>query len=99
MSNILDLREKRAKSWDTAKAFLDTQRGADGLISAEAAASYDKVEADIMNLGREISRLERQEAIDMEMSQPTSAPITARQVIRMERLSLNDMTENEEVVL
>ena len=78
MSNILDLREKRAKSWDTAKAFLDTQRGADGLISAEAAASYDKMENDIMNLGKEIARLERQESIDAEMNQPTSAPITNR---------------------
>ena len=36
MSKILELREKRAKAWDTAKAFLDNQRGADGLISATA---------------------------------------------------------------
>ena len=78
MSNIMDLREKRAKAWDTAKAFLDAQRGADGLISAEAAASYDKMENDIMNLGKEIARLERQESIDAELNQPTSAPITNR---------------------
>ena len=80
MNSILELREKRAKAWDTAKAFLDSQRGSDGLISAEAAASYDKMEADIVNLGREIARLERQEALDHEMSQPTASPITEKPV-------------------
>lgn len=78
MSKIFELHEKRAKAWDTAKAFLDNQRGADRLISAEAAASYGKMEADIMNLGKEIARLERQEAIDAELNHPTSAPITAK---------------------
>ena len=28
MSKILELREKRAKAWDAAKAFLDSKRGA-----------------------------------------------------------------------
>ena len=37
MSKILELREKRAKAWDAAKAFLDSKRGADGLLSAEDA--------------------------------------------------------------
>jgi hypothetical protein len=35
MNKILELREKRAKAWETAKAFLDTKRGADGIVSAE----------------------------------------------------------------
>lgn len=37
MSKILELREKRALAWVTAKAFLDTKRGNDGLINAEDA--------------------------------------------------------------
>ena len=32
MSTILELREKRNKIWNTAKAFLDSKRGADGLV-------------------------------------------------------------------
>ena len=32
MSKILELREKRAKAWETAKVFLDAKRGADGLL-------------------------------------------------------------------
>ena len=42
MNKILELREKRAKAWEAAKAFLDTKRGADGLVSAEDTATYEK---------------------------------------------------------
>ena len=59
MNKILELREKRAKAWETAKAFLDTKRGADGIVSAEDTAVYDKMEADVVALGNEIDRLER----------------------------------------
>ncbi|WP_010651591.1 phage major capsid protein [Oceanobacillus massiliensis] len=76
MNTILELREKRAKSWEAAKAFLDSKRGSDGLLSAEDTATYDKMEADVVNLGKEIDRLERQTAIDAELSRPTASPIT-----------------------
>lgn len=76
MSKILELREKRAKAWDAAKAFQDTKRGGDGLLSAEDTAIYDKMEADVMALGKEIERLEHQSVIDAELSKATSNPIT-----------------------
>ena len=75
MSKILELREKRNKIWNTAKEFLDQKRGADGLVPAEAAAEYDKMESDMVSLGKEIERLERQAAFDLEMAKPTSSPI------------------------
>lgn len=75
MSKILELREKRNKIWNIAKEFLDQKRGADGLVPAEA-AEYDKMEADMVAFGKEIERLERQQAFDLEMAKPTSAPIT-----------------------
>ena len=78
MNQILELREKRAKAWDAAKAFLDSKRGNDGMLSAEDAAAYDRMEADVVNLGKEIERLERQSAIDRELSQPVGKPLTAR---------------------
>ena len=78
MSKILELREKRAKAWDAAKKFLDAKRGADGMLSAEDTAAYEKMEADVVNLGKEIERLERQAAIDAELSRATSTPITAK---------------------
>lgn len=76
MNQILALREKRAKAWEAAKAFLESKRGADGLLSAEDTATYDRMEEDVVNLGKEIERLERQAAIDAELNKPTSHPIT-----------------------
>jgi len=78
MSKILELREKRAKAWDAAKAFLDSKRGADGLLSAEDVAVYEKMEADVVNLGKEIDRLERQQALDAELNKPVNTPITGK---------------------
>ncbi|MCL2299879.1 MAG: phage major capsid protein [Firmicutes bacterium] len=78
MNKILELREKRARLWQTAKDFLDSKRGADGLVSAEDAASYDKMEADMVALGKEIERLERQAAHDAEMAKATADPLTGR---------------------
>ena len=78
MSKILEMREKRAKAWEAAKAFLDTKRGDNGLLSAEDTATYDKMEADVVSLGKEIDRLERQAAIDMELSKPTANAILGR---------------------
>lgn len=83
MSKILELREKRAKAWDAAKAFLDAKRGADGMLSEEDTAAYDKMEQDVMNLGKEIERLERQAAIDAELSKATSTPLTGKPGAKM----------------
>ena len=76
MSKVLELREKRAKAWEAAKKFLDAKQTADGFVSAEDAAAYDRMEADVVNLGKEIERLERQAAIDAELAKATSTPIT-----------------------
>nr|DAH98286.1 MAG TPA: major capsid protein [Caudoviricetes sp.] len=75
MNTILELREKRSKLWNNAKDFLDSKRSSDGLISSEDAAIYDKMEADVVNLGKEIDRLEKQSAIDMELSKAVGSPI------------------------
>ena len=78
MNKILELREKRAKAWEDAKKFLDEKRKPDGTISAEDEAVYDKMEAEVVALGREIDRMERQEAIDRELAAATSTPIVTK---------------------
>ena len=80
MNQIQELREKRAKAWDAAKAFLDTKRGTDGLLAAEDVTTYEKMEADVVNLGKEIDRLERQAALDAELNKPTADPLTSKPV-------------------
>lgn len=78
MNKILELREKRAKAWEAAKSFLDSKRGADGLLGASDVAAYEKMEADVVNLGKEIDRLERQAALDAELSLPVTTPIKGK---------------------
>ena len=80
MNQILALREKRAKLWNDTKAFLDSHRSEDGMVSAEDNATYEKMEADVVALGKEIDRLERQASIDREMDQPTASPLVSRPV-------------------
>ncbi len=78
MSKILELREKRAKTWEAAKALLDAKRGSDGLLAAADVAAYEKMEAEVVNLGKEIDRLERQAALDAELAKPLSQPLTGK---------------------
>ena len=78
MNNIMELMEKRAKAWNAAKEFLDAHSENGGNVSAEDAATYDRMEKEVTDLTRDIERLQRQEAIDAMLSQPTSAPLTGR---------------------
>jgi HK97 family phage major capsid protein len=77
MKKVLDLREKCAKAWDAAKAFLDA-RAKDGVLSAEDNATYDKMLADVDAMARQIAIEEDRVARDAEMSRPTSAPLTEK---------------------
>ena len=75
MNKIIELREKRAKLWESTKAFLDSRRNENGLLSAEDTATYERMEQDVVDLGKEIERLERQAVLDLELSKPTSSPL------------------------
>jgi len=78
MNQILSMREKRANLWDAAKKYRETHIGEDGTMSAEDAATYDRMVDDVDRMKNEIERLERQESIDDEMNQPTSRPVTSK---------------------
>ena len=75
---ILELREKRAKAWEAAKAFLDSHRNDKGVLSAEDDAAYTRMEQEITDLGKEIARLERQEALEAELNRPVNKPLTGK---------------------
>lgn len=76
--DILSLIDKRATLWNEAKNFLDTHTAADGKISAEDAAAYERMEADIDELGKQIERFKRRESMDAYLSAPAAAPILNR---------------------
>ena len=76
MSEIRKMREKRVKLWETAKAFVESRQDANGLLSAEDTATYDKMEAEVVEMGKTIERMERQEALDLELDRPIARAIT-----------------------
>ena len=73
--NTLQLRELRAKKWEGAKAFLDSARAENGILSAEDDEAYARMEKEIVDLGKEIERQERLEALDAQLAKPISTPI------------------------
>ena len=75
---IIELRNKRAQKLTAAKAFLEAKRTPDGFLSEEDDATYTKLETEITNLGNEIARMERLEALDNELSKPVNTPITEK---------------------
>ncbi len=78
MNKINELRAERAKTWEAAKNFLDTHRNEKGILSAEDTATYEKMEAEIVDLGHEIERQERADAMERELSAPVNTPITEK---------------------
>lgn len=75
---ILELREKRNKAWEAAKAFLESHRTEKGTLTAEDDATYAQMEQEINDLGKEIARLERQEALEAELNRPVNQPLTTK---------------------
>ena len=75
---INELREARNKAWQGAKAFVESKRDKDGLLSAEDAAAYADMEKKIKNYSAEIERMEQMEAMENELSKPVNTPIVAK---------------------
>lgn len=64
----------RAKAWEAAKNFLDTH-GENGVLNADDAATYDKMEQDISKYTADIERLKRAKEIEDQMSKPVNTPL------------------------
>ncbi len=75
---IKDLIEKRAKVWETAKNFVDTHENENGVLSAEDAATYEKMEAEIEDLTKAIDRQQKAEQREAELSRPVNSPLTGK---------------------
>lgn len=73
---ITELIEKRNKSWNAAKAFVETKRDKDGILSEEDAKTYAEMEKRVKDISAEIDRMQAMEAMERELNQPTSTPIT-----------------------
>lgn len=75
MNKLIELREKRAKAWENTKAFLESKRDESGIVSDEDTATYEKMEAEVLALTREIELLERQQEMDAKFRSVPDRPI------------------------
>lgn len=76
--NIVEMRDKRAKLWNTMEGFLDTHRTDKGVLSAEDDAIYNNMEKELNDLTNEIRRMERHDAIEAELKKPVDTPLTEK---------------------
>lgn len=77
---ILQLREARNKAWEGAKAFVESKRDKDGLLSAEDSATYAEMEQKIRDYNTEIARMEEMERVEAELNKPVNTPLTSKPV-------------------
>lgn len=75
--NIKELRDKRLEVWNKAKAFLDSHRE-EGVLSAEDDAVYARMEKELDDLAKEITRQEKLEAYEKEMAKNLTMPLTTK---------------------
>ena len=75
---ILELREARNKAWQGAKAFVESKRDKDGLLSEEDAKAYADMEKKIKDYSTEIERMEQMEAMENELNKPVNTPIVTK---------------------
>lgn len=72
MANVQDLRDKRFKLWEESKTFLDEHTDKDGKISDEDIAAYERMEKDVVALGKQIERFEHLAAMDANFNKLTA---------------------------
>ena len=75
MASITDLRQKRAALWEKTKKFLDNAKRENDMLSAEDVETYEKMESEIVALGKEIDILERQAEMEKRLNSPVNTPV------------------------
>ena len=75
MSKITELQEKRARIWKQAKDFLDTKQKESDVLSAEDNTRYEKMEQEVVDLGKEIDRRHKQAEIEVALNNPPVRPL------------------------
>ena len=75
---ILEMMTKRSKAWTAAKNYAESHKNEQGVLSDEDYATYQGMEKEIENMSREISRMQREAAMEDELNKPVNTPITAK---------------------
>ena len=75
---ILEMMNKRNKAWTAAKNFAESHKNDKGVLSDEDYATYQNMEKDIEDMSREITRMQREAAMEEELNKPVNTPITTK---------------------
>lgn len=77
---IKDLIEKRNQALEAAKSFAASHATDKGTLNDEDYKTYQQMEKEIENYSREISRVQRLEDIEQELSKPINKPLISKPV-------------------
>jgi len=72
--NLSNLHDQRTALWEKAQAFMNARTE----LSAEDCAVYERMDADIAALGKQIEMMERHREMKDQLSAPTSKPLVSK---------------------
>ena len=75
---ILEMIEKRKKTWEAAKNFAESHRTENGTMTDEDYGTYQNMEKEISDFTREIQRMQREEQMEQALAQPVNSPLTSK---------------------
>lgn len=75
---IMQMIEKRNQAINAAKNFAAAHKTENGTLNDEDYAAYEKMEKEIQNISREINRMQREDAMEQELSKPVNSPLTGK---------------------
>jgi len=93
MSILLELRQTRAQAWDAAKNY-HANNSKDGRLSPEHTEAYDKMESEVIAMGKDIERLERQEAMAAQLNAITRPAVVAQPSVPKTGIASDDYAKN-----
>ena len=99
MTKLQELIEKRAKAWEGAKAFVESKKDKDGLLSDEDVKAYHEMESKIQQFTDEIDRTTRMDAMERELSKPVNTPLTAKPMGDMKESEVKPFSAYKEAML
>lgn len=76
--NLSEMIEKRKNAVDSAIKFAESHKTDKGTLTDEDYDTYQKMEKEIEDMSREISRMQRQESMENELSKPINTPIMSK---------------------
>ena len=75
---IMQMIEKRNQAIEAAKNYAASHKTENGTLGDSDYAVYEQMEKEIQNISREISRMQREDAMEQELSKPVNTPLTGK---------------------